>query len=148
MTKINFMRLLTDNISELPAFYELDTLYRRACSNDDCTLSQEEFNKELIRFMKAKKVDKFAVLNDNLIRIDSFGRYKIYELLKYFKIGKDVTSINAEIMFNSWKPEKLSIEKATYEDFIREFKNMMLSIGRDRTYFIFEKQFTFQKYTK
>ena len=148
MKNLNYMKLLTENISELPAFYELDTLYRRAQSTEGYEGTQEEFNRDLIKFMKTKKVDKFTILNDNLIRVDSFGRYKIYELLKYFKIGKDVTSINAEILFRSWKPEKLSIEAATYEDFIRDFKNMMLSIDRNSTYFMFEKQLTFQKYNR
>lgn len=145
--RINYMRLLTEDVPTLPAKYEIDMLYRKACNNDGCTLTKEEFLADLTHFLKIKTVAEFSFPNDNLLIIRSFGKYKIYELLKYFKIGTDVITINAEMLFQSWKPQNETTE-ITYEDFVREFRNIMSSMGRAESYFIYDKQITVQKYNK
>lgn len=144
--KVNYLKLLTENCVDLPAFYDIHILHRAAV-NAGSSLSYEEFYIDLLKFLKTKKVSEFVVLPNDKLKIVKFGSFSCFEMLKYFKIGVDVISIDSNVLYKSWKNkiDKDGNEK-TLNDFMKEFKNTMASLGREDTYFIFETQLTFQKH--
>lgn len=139
MKKINYLKLLTENIYDLPATYNLETIYKKACAYK--AQSYDDFLIDFSKYLRLKPIKKF-ILNENekTLIVENFGEYSIDEMFKYFKIGKNVFSLDIHILYKSWNQQN-----KTLEDFEKELRNVMATRGRGDTYFIFDSQVTFQK---
>ncbi len=150
--KINFLGLLTGKIHELPAVVDTELLYRTAV-NEGYNVSFDEFQSELMYFLKNKKVKDFEILDATHIKINSFTNSGIYQMLKYFKVGVDVLQIDSRILYSCWSDSLVNKEDGyDYETFIKEFRNKMAGIGRSdygrETYFEDGTLLVFKVYKK
>lgn len=145
MKKINHLSMLVENINDLPAFYDMQSLYRSLSEDIRKDVSFEDYKNDLIDFCKKKKVKDFEVLEGDKLRIDSFGSYDMLGLLKYFKLSNEVYSIDGRILFKSSKDygKKRFGRDITLDDFMRDFINVLES--RNHKYFEFSHQLNFQK---
>ena len=142
--KINHLAMLVENINDLPAFYDIQALYRTLSEETRKEMDYETYKKDLIDFCKKKKVKKFEVIDDKL-RIDSFGTFEMMALLKYFKLSNEVFSIDGRILFKSSKDygKKRFGRDLTVDDFMRDFINVLEN--RNHKYFEYNHQLNFQK---
>lgn len=139
MKKRNYLKLLTENINDLPATYNLETLHKKASAYKP--LTYDEFFVDFSRYLKSKPVKEFILDEDKkTLVIRKFGEFSIDEMFKYFKIGRNVFSLDIHILYRSWNQKNKDIE-----EFERELRNVMATRGRSDTYFIFDSQITFQK---
>lgn len=131
---MNYLKLMLANQTSLPIYKSFKQMHQEIGSN----LTLEEFKADMISYMKKKKVSGFTV-TDDILTISSFARLKIKEQLNYFKIGKDVNTIDIRILFASWN------EDGDIYNFKREFENYMINSGHKDDYFLESNLLVFKK---
>lgn len=131
---MNYLKLMLGNQTKLPIYKSFKQMHEET----DSGLALEDFKADMISYMKKKKVSEFTV-TDDILTISSFAKLKIKEQLNYFKIGKDINTIDIRILFASWN------EDGDMYNYKREFENYMINSGHKDDYFLESNLLVFKK---